>query len=300
MNTQLLDQDWPALPFIFEQNKAAVVRQPPPSISRPALRYHGGKFRLAEWIIDQFPPHESYVEPFSGGASVLLQKRPSPIEVYNDLDREVVNFFHVLRSRPQDFINAVKLTPFSRVEHKLSHQACEDELESARRFFVRVWQSFGPGTRRGDSGWRYQRNNNRGVSAVVDWDNLDHLWDVVSRLKNVFIECDTALNVIDRFDTPKTLFYCDPPYVFSSRAEAGRGYKHEMTDDQHTDLANRLQTVKGAVIVSGYDTPLYRDLYAGWKMLSRDSRTLIAGKVNKEFLWISPSAELRHLQQKLF
>ena len=104
-----------------------------PTVTRPALRYYGGKFRLAPWIIGHFPVHECYVEPFGGAMSVLLRKAPARYEVYNDLDREVVNLFRVLRERPEEFIRAIELTPYSRAEQLLAFEpAPEDELERAR------------------------------------------------------------------------------------------------------------------------------------------------------------------------
>lgn len=271
-------------------------------INRPALRYHGGKWRIAEWIIEQFPPHVAYVEPFGGGGSVLLQKPPASVEVYNDIDGDVANFFRMLRTRSQELIAAIELTPYSRMEHKLSKEPCEDELERARRLYIRMWQSYGSGTAHYSSGWRYQKTDARGSSVYDDWSQVDHLRLITQRLKAVFVECDPAVQVIKRYDAPGTLFYCDPPYVPSSRSERWRyhGYTHEMTEEDHRALAECLHHAKGKVIVSGYDSELYRELFAGWKTLSRDSRTLARGKTNKEFLWVSPNAELTHNQQKLF
>lgn len=110
------------------------------TVKRPALRYHGGKFRIAQWIINQFPEHLCYVEPFGGGGSVLLRKSPAKIEVYNDLNGGVVNFFRVLRERPADLIAAIELTPYSRKEFIQAQEPCDDPLERARRFYVWSWQ----------------------------------------------------------------------------------------------------------------------------------------------------------------
>lgn len=277
--------------------------------SRPALKYHGGKWRLASWIIAQFPPHSTYVEPFGGGASVLLQKKPVGIEVYNDLDRLVVNFFRVLRERPDELIRAIDLTPFSREEHTASEQAytmeTDDPLELARVFYVRIWQSFGSGTRHNLSGWKYQRNPKVDRSQYRDWNNIAHLWDIVDRLKNCYIECDDGMKVIERFDTPDTLFYVDPPYVWSSRAEGRRGYAHELSDEQHIELSKLLHRVKGMVVLSGYKTELYDTLYADWRCLLHESRTLVSGQkgskqIAMEYLWLSPNAEAKQTQLRLF
>ena len=112
-------------------------------VTRPPIRYHGGKFRIASWVISHFPAHECYVEPFGGGAGVLLQKTPAPFEVLNDLDGEVVNFFRVLRERPGELVRVIQLTPWSREEQRLSFEPASDPLERARRFYVRSWQTHG-------------------------------------------------------------------------------------------------------------------------------------------------------------
>ncbi len=180
-------------------------------LTRPALRYYGGKFRLAPWIIGFFPQHVCYVEPFGGAMSVLLRKPPSKLEVYNDQDGEVVNFFRVLRSRPQELLQAIKLTPFSRVEYVLAHEEADDELERARRLYVRSWQGIGGPRHRDTTGWRFERKGNRYKTTIEDWIEIGHLPLVVARLRDIQIECDEALKVIRRFDAPRTLFYCDPP-----------------------------------------------------------------------------------------
>src|SRR5258706_11196911 len=115
-------------------------------IGHPPLRWLGGKWKLGNWIIDQFPPHVTYVEPFAGGASVLFQKTPSEIEVINDINGDIVNFFDILRGQTDDLIRAIWLTPFSRAIHLRSYQSTDDPLERALRFYVRCWQSFQPGS----------------------------------------------------------------------------------------------------------------------------------------------------------
>ena len=113
--------------------------------SRPPLRYHGGKWRIAPWIIGQLPEHDAYVEVFGGAAGVLLRKPRSPIEVYNDLDNQVVNFFTVVRCRGTcaELARAVDLTPFSRAEFELAHEPSGDPVEAARRFVTRTYCGHG-------------------------------------------------------------------------------------------------------------------------------------------------------------
>lgn len=237
-----------------------------PLSKRPPVRYVGGKWKLAEWIISFFPPHDHYVEPFCGGASVLFRKYPSGIETINDLNSDVVNFFRVLRERPDALIAALELTPYAREEMELAcyGEASSDPVEQARRFAVRAAMSRG-GYQGGRTGWRYITNSHGRSSRVVrEWNDLSRFAFAVNRLRNVQIEHDDALAVIRRFDTPKTLFYVDPPYVLSSRSERRTRYECDMDDHGHRALADVLRDVQGAVVLSGYASALYDELYAGW------------------------------------
>lgn len=261
----------------------------PVNISRPPVRYYGGKWRIAPWIIQYFPPHITYCEPFAGGASVLFRKEPSKFEVINDLNNDVVNFFDVLRSRPDDLIRAIELTPYSRSEYVRAYDRDGDCIERARRFYVRSRQSYGSGEGEYRTGWRYQANDRRGSSVVNEWNQPEHLWEAARRLKVVQIECDDALKVIERFDTPQTLFYVDPPYLFKTRYSDEHRYANEMTTAEHCQLAHVLRAVQGMVILSGYESDLYNDLYPDWSKVSKDTRTN-ANHEATEYLWLSPDA----------
>ena len=271
-------------------------------IYRPAVRYHGGKFRLAPWIIRHFPDHVTYVEPFGGGASVMLRKEQSTNEIYNDLDGEVVNFFQVLRSDPDELIRLLSLTAYSRAELDLAFQPCLDPLERARRFYVRAWQARGKSTAQWRSGWRFQKNNKRSRNPVQDWNRLDHLWSIVARLKDVFIENSDALECIQRYDAPKTLFYIDPPYPLNTVGLrwSHKAYAHDFCDEQHVELAQILQGIQGMALVSGYRCSLLDGLYAGWTADSVMSRTDNAQQPRREYLWVSPNCEAKRSQLKLW
>lgn len=250
--------------------------------NKPALRYYGGKHRSANWIMSHFPPHYTYVEPFGGAAGVLLQKEPAYFEVYNDLDSNVVTFFRVLRKRENDLIRAIEYTPWSRDELKLAYELASDELEIARRFYIRCWQSFGHLY----GGWRYQHSDN-GYSIIEQWNDTKYLHQIADRLKKVQIENDEALKIIDRYDTPRTLFYIDPPYVHDARYRKN-GYLHEMTNEQHCHLATKLNGVEGMAIISGYHSELYDNIYRGWHVVEKTTST--NGNVsNTEVLWLSPN-----------
>jgi DNA adenine methylase len=262
--------------------------------TRAALRYYGGKARLAPWIVAHLPPHACYVEPFGGAASVLLRKAPAPCEVYNDLDGDVVGFFRVLRERPGELVEAIRRTPFARAEIDLACVPAPpglDDLERARRVYVRAWQGRHGLPARGKMGWRFERAASGSRTAVAQWTDLGRLWETAERLRRVQLECDDALRVIARFDGPDTVQYIDAPYPASTRGArwATAAYAHELTDAGHRRLAEALRRLRGMAVVSGYPCPLYRELYAGWPVVTRRARTNGA-RAATEALWLSPRA----------
>lgn len=270
--------------------------------ARPALRYYGGKWRLAPWVIAHFPAHECYVEPFGGAASVLLRKPRSPLEVYNDLNGEAVNFFRVLREKTDMLIETLYLTPWARAEYELSQQVDADlgDVERARRFYVSSWMGFGGGRARWRQGWRYQvRAGTLWKPSAESFTELDHLYQVVDRLRGVQIECRDASDVIRRCDAPTTLFYLDPPYIHSSRSKWLDVYAVEMSDDNHRDLATLARSLEGMVLVSGYPSDLYAECYEahGWQRVETAARTNGGGAITSaariEALWLSPRTQER-------
>ena len=270
------------------------MRPVPDAPERPALRYHGGKWRLAAWIISHFPEHRIYVESFGGAASVLVQKTRSYAEVYNDLDSEIVNLFRVLRDKEQsrELIGALRLTPYSREEFEQTYTQADDPVEQARRTLFRSaagYSTAGVNAAKWQTGFR--GNVTRlGTTPAQDWTTLpDSLTVFVERLQGVVVENQPAIDVIARYDGPETLHYIDPPYPFSTRNSqwAGNCYRHEMTDDQHQELAWKLHDLAGMVVLSGYACPLYDDLYADWHRTDRDTYADCALK-RTESLWLSP------------
>lgn len=269
------------------------------SLSRPLVRYHGGKWKLAEKIIPFFPNHRVYVEPFGGGASILLRKPRSYAEVYNDLDGEIVNLFRVVRDRGEELRALLELTPFARDEYRASFPETDDPLEQARRTVVRSRMGFGSNAlaRGVVSGFR-SNSNRSGKTSARDWRNLpDRLPEIIERMRGVVIENRDALEVMQRHDGPETLHYCDPPYVHETRSGLVRhgsgsavGYTHEMTDDDHRTLAAGLRALQGMVIVSGYACPLYdQELFAGWARY--EIPALADGaRERMEVLWLNSSA----------
>lgn len=280
-------------------------------VVRPAIRYHGGKFRLAPWIASFFPEHRIYCEPFGGGGSVLLCKDRSYAEIYNDLDDEVVNLFRVLRCAEQaeQLAAVLRLTPFSRLEFRESYASTDDPIEKARRTLIRSFMGFGTTTlRQNRTGFRAKANRQT-QPAQMDWVNYpEHVATFCERLRGVVIENRDALEVIAQQDTAATLFYVDPPYPHATRSAIQTGshndtaYRHEMDDQQHRALAELLHDVDGLVVVSGYACDLYDlDLYTGWE---RHTRKALAdgGKVRTEVVWLNPacSSELHRPRDGLF
>lgn len=259
---------------------------------RPVLRYHGGKWKLAPWIIGHFPSHHAYVEPYGGGASVLLRKPVSVQEVYNDLDGEIVNLFKVLRDphKAARLKEMVELTPFARVEYDLSHRPADDPIEQARRTLVRAFMGFGSAsvTQQYRSGFRSKRAGSSLPSS--EWSRYPaSIVTFVRRLQGVTVECSEALSVLQRYDTPRTLFYVDPPYLPETRTSHGASYRHEMSVEDHEQLAHVLQGLLGMVVLSGYDSPLYCGLYHSWKRIYRATRAA-SNAERTECLWLSPRA----------
>lgn len=240
---------------------------------KPPFTYFGGKTTIGPRIAALLPPHEHYVEPFAGSLAVLLAKPPSPMETVNDLDQDLMHFWRTLRDDPGGLERVCALTPHSRAEYLQSYELAGTEgLERARRVWVRLTQGRGGSMRR--TGWRYYVNP-RGYSSSMP-DYLEaytaRTAAAAARLAQVSLECKPALELIAQYGQhPANLIYADPPYLGSvrnpraNRAGHGREYSAEMlTEDQHRELAAALLEARAAVVLSGYHSPLYDELYRGW------------------------------------
>lgn len=259
-------------------------------VRRPIIRYHGGKWRLAPWIISHFPKHRFYIEPFGGAASVLLRKPRSFSEVYNDLDGDLVNLLSVLRSptKRKQLIGQVRLTPFSRAEFELAGNFTEDEIENARRTIIRSFMGFGSAaTNRNHSTGFRSRSHRTTSTAGSDWINYpDSLDSIGERLRGVIIERRDAFDLIKYHDSDESLFYVDPPYLHDTRhAGSERCYAHEMDTAGHERLLGMLKRVKGMVVLSGYDHDLYNDCLKGWRKEHRTAAADGRGK-RTEVIWV--------------
>ncbi|MBT9169135.1 MAG: Modification methylase DpnIIA [Syntrophomonadaceae bacterium] len=224
---------------------------------RSPLVWVGGKFYLAKAIIGLFPPHKCYVEVFGGAGHVLMQKYRSPVEVYNDINGEVVNFFLQLRDRPEELKRKCELSPYSRALYEAwkKDPLPDDPLERAARFFFLLRSSMNKGWPL--TGWAHSKKKN---SASFYHSGIAQFLEVAKRLFAVQIECKDFRYIIDTYDSLETLFYCDPPYV-----ELEHYYAGGFNEQDHRDLAAKLNNIQGKAIVSYYPHSLVDELYKGWR-----------------------------------
>lgn len=276
--------------------------------TRPVLRWHGGKWKLAPWIIGFFPPHRVYVEPFGGAASVLLRKPRAHTECVNDLDASVVNVFRVLRNQNSaaELGRRLALTPYARSEFDWSYEPPIDAIDGAHKTIVRSFMGFGTDsvTRRGRTGFRAALAGDADAFPAREWHRFhEQIALYTDRLAGVLVEQVPAARLIDRCDGPDTLFFLDPPYVLSTRSSmsGGRdgyhGYAHELTDQDHRDLAQQVRQLRGMVILCGYPNEIYDEALSDWRRVERAA--LADGAVRRtEVLWINPACTARLGAQK--
>lgn len=273
-------------------------RIPPPVSSLTTRKlipfgWYGGKYSHLNWLLPLLPVCHHYCEPFAGSGAALLNRRPSPVETYNDLDGEVCNFFRVLRDEHERLVKAIGLTPFSREEFALACRldpSCKP-LERARRFYIRARQvRTGLAQTASIGRWANCKDTSRaGMSGVISrWlGAVEMLPYIAERLMRVQIENRPAEHVIRLYDSPTTLFYCDPPYVHETRGDS-KAYRHEMTNEEHQRLAKVLNSVKGLVAISNYQCELMDELYPSkrWMKTVSPERTNHATKGKRvEVLW---------------
>lgn len=259
-----------------------------------AFGWYGGKFSHLDWLLPLLPDSHHYCEPYAGSAAILLNRMPSPVETYNDIDGQLVNFFRVLREQPEDITRAIALTPFSREEfYKAIYETSEDisNLEQARRFFVRARQARTGLAQTATLGrWANCRNTSRsGMSGVVSrWlGGIEGLPEIGERLARVQVENRPALDVIRLYDDEGTLFYCDPPYLHATRGD-NKAYGFEMNNEEHVNLAMLLNKIKGKAAISGYRCDLMDTLYKDWKRydaLEKHAHSI--KKIRQECLWMN-------------
>lgn len=270
------------------------------TIGRPILRYYGSGWNRARWTVSHFPAHAVYCEPCFGSGAVLLRKPAAKLEIANDLDGRVMNFFDILRARPDELLRALRLTPWHEAEYRRSLTPSLDALEDARRFFFTAWAGVKGGPNPGPSDFRWQKLDTRRSAAVRDTADLSHLLAAAQRLKNVQFLNRDALSVIARMRGTGALIYFDPPYLARTRTRKTGGYVYEPGDEWHVTAAGLLRAHVGPVLVAGYRSALYHDLYEvhGWTRVERAQGTNSGGSA-VECLWLSPTLSAAPVQPDL-
>lgn len=257
----------------------------------PILKYPGAKWRIADWIVEQMPPHICYVEPYFGSGAVFFNKPKSRIETINDLDRSIVRFFKACRDHPEELSEAISLTPWSREEFLAAKFDCDeqmDDVEAARQFAVHCWMTFGARMHY-KTGWRVStaRTADPGPDNPKLWRRLPELvQQVANRLLDAQIENRPALDIIRQNDGAEVLIYADPPYLKETRSVNGDQYRHEMTGSDHEELLKALLAHKGMVMLSGYDSEMYRDMLKGWTCRTINT-TAERAACRTESLWLN-------------
>ncbi|MDR0538071.1 MAG: DNA adenine methylase [Tannerellaceae bacterium] len=292
-------------------NVRNIHKTPPPiiRINKPkkliAFGWYGGKFSHLNWLLPLLPNCNHYCEPFAGSGAVLLNKEPSPVETYNDIDGEVVNFFKVLRDEKDRLMEQIALTPFSREEFGLACELNPDlsNLERARRFYIRARQVRTGLAQTATIGrWANCKNTSRaGMSGVVSrWlGGVEQLEFIAERLLRVQIENRPAIDVIKLYDSKNTLFYCDPPYIHETRGDI-KSYSYEMDNLAHKELAETLNSAEGLVAISNYECDLMDELYPPnkWRKIYSPVKTIHSTKdVRQEVLWVNYNPDKCNLKQ---
>lgn len=261
---------------------------------KPILKYPGAKWKISDWIIQNLPPHESYLEPFFGSGAVFFNKKPARIETINDIDNAVTRFFQTCRNHPDELARAIEMTPWARDEFEEASPRKEglDDIEAARQFAVKCWMSFGARLETSKS-WRHSTGAkvNGGPDNPKLWSRVPALvYEVARRLKEAQIEIRPAVDVIYAHNGPEVLIYADPPYLRSTRTLHGDQYRHEMSVEEHEDLLKALVKHEGMVVLSGYSNDLYEDYLKGWRIITK-ATTAERGVKRVETLWINQRAK---------
>ena len=253
---------------------------------RAILKYPWSKWGIARWIIDFFPEHHSYLEPFFGSGAVLFNKPRSNIETVNDLDGQVVNLFEWVKKDPERLAREIYYTPYSREVYELTYNHIpSDSLQQAVNFFIQRQMARGFRTNGEKEGWKIDIQGRERAYAAKDWTELpEAILAAAERLRGVQIEHRPAIDLIRAFNSPKTLIYADPPYLLHTRH--GKQYREELTYQDHEELLEALKAHKGPVLVSGYESDLYNTLLQGWHKETIESYTQSITK-KTEVLWMN-------------
>lgn len=260
---------------------------------KAVMKYPGSKWSIAEWIINFFPEHHSYLEPFFGSGAVLFNKPRSNIETVNDLDGNVVNLFEWIKKDPEQLAHEIYWTPYARQIYEDAFASVpEDSLQKAVNYYIRLNMGHGFRTTGEKVGWKNDVQGREKAYASQDWCNLpEKIIQAAERLRGVQIENKPAVKLIERFNYPNVLIYADPPYVLGTRH--GKQYRYEMDNKGQNDLLDALLVHKGPVLLSGYDSDLYNRRLKGWHREETTNYSQVCTK-KREILWMNfePSRQM--------
>ena len=254
---------------------------------KAVTKYPGSKWSIADWIIQFFPEHHSYVEPFFGSGAVLFNKPRSNIETVNDLDDNVINLFEWIKKDPEKLAHEIYYTPYARKVYDDAFASVpENSLQKAVNFYIRLNMGHGFRTNGENVGWKNDVQGRERAYASQNWSHLpEKIMQAAERLRGVQIENRPALDVIQRFNYKNVLVYLDPPYMPDVRH--GKQYRHEMYEEKsHRRLLEAAREHKGPVLISGYETELYNDMLAGWHREETTCYSQVCSK-KKEILWMN-------------
>ena len=254
------------------------------------LNYPGAKWGMAKQIVSMMPPHKSYLEPFFGSGAVLFNKQPSAIETVNDIDGDIVNFFKVVRERPEELAEAISLTPYSRDVFNDAHKnRGTTAFDRAYRFAIRSRMGHGFKTYQ-KTGFKIDVYARERSYCVNCWNTMpERIFEAAARLKDVQIENRPALELIQKFNYDNVLIYADPPYLLSTRG--GKQYRHEMDEQGHVELLAALKSHRGPAIISGYPSELYDSELRGWNRITKQSYNQNSD-ARTEVLWFNFDAPI--------
>lgn len=260
------------------------------------IKYPGSKWSIAEWIINFFPEHHSYLEPFLGSGAILFNKPRSNIETVNDLDGNVVNLFEWIRKDPERLAHEIYWTPYARQVYESAYSTVpQNSLEKAVNFYIRLNMGHGFRTSGEKVGWKNDVQGRERAYAATDWVNLpERIMQAAERLRGVQIENRPAVELIERFNYSNVLVYLDPPYMPETRH--GKQYRYEMFDEKsHVELLETAKAHKGPVLISGYDSRLYNDMLQGWNREETTCYSQVCSK-KKEVLWMNFEPEGKQME----
>lgn len=269
---------------------------------RQVLKYPGSKWAIAQRLADMLPEHHTYLEPYFGSGALFFCKKPSDIEMINDLDNNVVNLFSCIRNRPEELAALVAATPYSRVEYEEAFCSKDsDSLERARCFLTTCWQGHGFRTNGYRAGWKNDVHGRESMYALRNWYSIpEAILEVAERLRTVQIDCQPALKIIRRFNYPDVFIYADPPYLLETRTS--KQYRYEMTDEDHEELLEVLLGTKAKVMISGYENDMYNSRLKGWHKKHFRSNAEYGGQ-RVETVWFNYDQQItikEFQQQNLF